>query len=81
LEQQNNTLQEKNLQLQEMWDKVKTLRGLLPIGANCKNVRNGKGYWQQVEAYIANYSEVEFTHGICPTCLKELYLNLYGQPQ
>ena len=76
LEQKNNALQEKNLQLQEALDKVKTLRGLLPICANCKKIRDDGGYWQQVEAYIADHSEAEFTHGICPTCMEKLYPDL-----
>jgi DNA-binding response OmpR family regulator len=80
LEQKNNALQEKNLQLQEALDKVKTLRGLLPICANCKKIRDDGGYWQQVEAYIADHSEAEFTHGICPACMEKLYSDLYSEP-
>jgi hypothetical protein len=47
---------------------VKTLRGIIPICASCKNIRDDKGYWHRVEAYITEHSEVGFTHGICPVC-------------
>jgi hypothetical protein len=50
---------------------VKTLSGLLPICSYCKNVRDDKGYWQQVEAYVADHSGAEFTHGICPDCYEK----------
>lgn len=60
--------------LQESLSQVKTLRGLLPICMHCKNVRDDKGYWRQLESYLKEYSpEVEFTHGLCPKCAKELY--------
>jgi hypothetical protein len=51
---------------------VKTLRGFLPICSSCKKIRNDKGYWQAVEQYITEHSEAEFTHGLCPDCLKKL---------
>jgi hypothetical protein len=54
--------------LQESLDKVKILSGLIPICAWCKKVRNDQGYWQQVEAYIAEHSDATFTHGICQEC-------------
>jgi hypothetical protein len=60
-------------QLQEALAQVKTLRGLLPICASCKKVRDDRGYWSQIETYIGNHSEAEFTHGICPECAKKLY--------
>jgi len=56
--------------------KVKTLSGLLPICANCKNIRDDKGYWSQIEVYIRDHSEAEFSHSICPECAKELYPDL-----
>jgi hypothetical protein len=57
--------------LEEAMSQVKTLQGYLPICAHCKSVRNDEGYWQQVEVYVREHSEAEFTHGICPDCLKE----------
>lgn len=52
---------------------VKCLTGLLPICASCKKIRDDTGYWQQVEIYIAEHSDVNFTHGICPDCIRKLY--------
>ena len=54
-------------------NEIKTLSGLIPICANCKNIRDDKGYWQQVEQYIKKHSEAEFSHSICPDCVSELY--------
>jgi PAS domain S-box-containing protein len=62
-------------ELQEAFTKVKTLSGLLPICASCKKVRDDKGYWNQIETYIRDRSEAEFSHGICPECMKKLYPN------
>jgi len=51
---------------------VKVLQGLLPICSYCKKIRNDKNYWQQVESYITEHSEVQFSHGICPACYEKL---------
>ena len=62
--------------IQELTDalaRVKTLAGLLPICASCKKIRDDNGYWQQVETYIQQHSEADFTHGICPECAQRLY--------
>jgi hypothetical protein len=63
--------------LQEALDKIKTLRGLIPICASCKNIRDDKGFWHHVESYVRDHSEAQFSHGICPTCMKKLYPNLH----
>jgi len=60
-------------QLREALSQVKTLSGLLPICASCKKIRDDKGYWNQIESYIRDHSEAEFSHGICPECVKKLY--------
>ena len=60
-------------ELQEALARVKLLSGLLPICASCKKVRDDKGYWNQIESYIREHSEVEFSHGICPECAEKLY--------
>ncbi len=52
---------------------VKTLRGILPICSHCKQIRDDKGYWSQVESYVREHTGVEFTHSICPQCMKENY--------
>lgn len=58
---------------------VKSLQGIIPICANCKKIRDDKGYWKQIESYLREHSEAEFTHGICPECTKELYPNFKRQ--
>jgi hypothetical protein len=62
-------------ELQNALAEVKTLSGLVPICANCKQIRDDKGYWTQVESYIQERSQARFTHGICPACMKKLYPN------
>jgi len=59
-------------------EEIKVLRGFLPICASCKKIRDDKGYWTQMEAYIRDHSEAEFSHGICPECAKKLYPELYS---
>ncbi|MGV1099496.1 PAS domain-containing protein [Thiovibrio sp. JS02] len=61
------------VELREALDNVKTLSGFLPICASCKRIRDDKGYWNQIEAYIRDHSEAQFSHGICPECVKKLY--------
>ncbi len=60
-------------ELKEAFSKIKQLSGMLPICSSCKKIRNDKGYWTHIEAYIRDHSEAEFTHGICPECFKKLY--------
>ncbi len=60
-------------ELQEALATIKTLRGLIPICAWCKQIRNDKGYWQTVERYIEEHSDAEFTHGICPECEQKFF--------
>jgi ligand-binding sensor domain-containing protein len=59
--------------VEEELARVKVLRGLLPICACCKKVRDDHGYWSQIESYIAEHSEADFSHGLCPDCVKEYY--------
>jgi len=65
--------------LQAALDKVNLLGGLLPICASCKKIRDDKGYWNQIESYIRDHSEAEFSHGICPDCAKKLYPEFYDK--
>ena len=60
-----------NTDLQSALDEVRTLRGILPICAWCKKIRDEQGNWHRLESYIKNHSEAEFTHGICPECAEE----------
>ena len=50
---------------------IKTLRGLVPICMYCKNIRDDAGFWQRVDVYVEEHSEAKFSHGLCPSCLKE----------
>lgn len=63
-------------ELQQALDEVKTLRGIIPICASCKKIRDDKGFWQQVEDYISFYSDAKFSHGICQDCAQKLYPDL-----
>ncbi len=63
-------------ELKQTLSEVKTLRGFLPICANCKKIRDDKGYWNQIEAYIRMHTDAEFSHSICPECAKILYPEL-----
>jgi hypothetical protein len=58
-------------ELQAALADVRTLRGLIPICAWCKKIRNDKGYWEQLEAYLMNHSEAKFTHWMCPDCARQ----------
>ncbi len=60
-------------QLRDSLSKVKLLSGLIPICSSCKNIRDDKGYWEQIELFIRDNSEADFTHSICPNCIKTLY--------
>ena len=55
--------------LQKALEKIHTLHGLIPICCSCKKVRDDKGYWQQVEVYVRDHSQAEFSHGYCPECM------------
>ena len=61
------------LDLQATMEEVKTLRGIIPICSSCKKIRSDAGIWHQIEVYIHDHSEAEFSHSICPECMKELY--------
>jgi hypothetical protein len=64
-----------NADLEAALAQVKTLSGLLPICAACKKIRDDRGYWHEVEVYVRDHTEAEFTHGICPDCMHRLYPN------
>ncbi|MFH2057414.1 MAG: PAS domain S-box protein [Pseudomonadota bacterium] len=59
--------------LKKALDEIKTLRGIVPICAGCKKIRDDKGFWKHVETYVQEHSHAQFSHGICPDCQKELY--------
>jgi hypothetical protein len=65
--------------LRKALDEVETLRGLLPICASCKKIRDDGGYWNTVEEYFSHRSKVDFSHTLCPDCIKMLYPDLWEQ--
>ncbi len=79
IERFNNVREKERLirELQEALENIKTLSGLLPICANCKDIRTDDGYWIQVESYLKSHSDLNFTHSICPVCAKKLYPDFY----
>lgn len=75
IDAENKIRAQKN-ELQKALSDIKRLRGILPICASCKKIRNDDGYWDQVEIYISEHSEAEFSHGLCPDCINKLYPDL-----
>lgn len=63
----------KNLQMERDAKEMRTLQGLIPICANCKKIRDDKGFWQKVEVYLEEHSKARFTHGLCEDCIQKLY--------
>jgi DNA-binding response OmpR family regulator len=66
-----DALSDKIEELRQALDQIKTLRGIIPICMFCKKIRNDQNSWQQLEAYIAEHSEADFSHGLCPECAEE----------
>jgi len=73
LESKNSELELKNRELTQALEEIKTLQGIIPICANCKKIRDDRGAWKQIENYIQSRSDAQFSHSICPKCIKELY--------
>ncbi len=65
--------------LQKALSEIKTLSGMLPICSSCKKIRDDKGYWNQIEAYIHEHSEAVFSHSLCPECAKKLYPEYFNK--
>jgi DNA-binding response OmpR family regulator len=65
------SLRTRNEALEDSLRTIRTLKGLLPICMYCKKIRDDQNYWQQIEAYISEHTGTDFTHGVCPECLKE----------
>ncbi len=68
-------------ELQDALNSIKTLKGLIPICASCKKIRSDEGYWQQIEEYIRDHSDAEFSHGLCPDCARKLYPAYYPEDE
>ncbi len=71
LEKYSAEIQEKNRQLRKALDEVRTLRGIIPICSYCKQIRNDRGLWEQIEEYVRQNSSAEFSHSICDSCLQK----------
>jgi len=67
-----------NAELQKALAEVKRLSGLLPICSACKKIRDDEGYWHQVEVYIRDHSDADFSHGLCPDCAQKLYPDYFS---
>ena len=63
-------------ELRNTQEQLTTLKGLIPICSSCKKIKNDEGLWQQLEEYISNHSEAQFSHGLCPDCVRTLYPDL-----
>ena len=81
LEQTKGNLESTNKELATALSNIKQLSGMLPICAACKKIRNDNGYWEQIEMYVRNHSEAQFSHGICPDCAEKLYPEFYSNPE
>ncbi len=64
-------------ELRQALEQIKTLKGIVPICSNCKRIRDDSGYCNQIEAYIREHSDAEFSHGICPECARKLYPEMH----
>lgn len=71
--QKSRELEKANLQLRKANETIKKLGGLIPICARCKKIRDDGGFWRQIEEYLREHADLEFTHGYCPDCAKALY--------
>ena len=80
LRRQQLELEEERRRLQQALDEIRTLRGILPICAYCKKIRDDKGYWSQVEKYVSDHTEAKFSHGICPACFEREMKGIEEEP-
>lgn len=81
LHQYSDEIDRKNKEFQEALDRVKTLSGLLSICSICKKIRNEKGKWENLEAYISDHSEALLSHGMCPDCIKQFYSEYFKKDE
>jgi transcriptional regulator with GAF, ATPase, and Fis domain len=74
----NHILGDKNRQLSDYLMEIQALRGLVSICSNCKSIRDNQGVWHPIEHYLINHPEADFTHALCPKCIKDLYPSFDG---
>ena len=73
IQKQMDDINNKNLQLKKQIEEIRNLKALIPICSSCKSIRDDNGYWESVEIYISKQTGSQFSHGICPDCMKKLY--------
>ncbi len=78
---QRRIIERKNAELEARIAEIRTLRGLIPVCARCRKVRDDEGLWQRVELYLRERTLAEFTHAICEACAGELYPELEGEEE
>jgi hypothetical protein len=74
-------LLQRNREIQSTLSEIKQLRGIIPICASCKKIRTDEGSWQQVEQYVQEHSDAEFSHGLCPDCVATFFSDIPGNGQ
>lgn len=74
-------LEKRNREVETALREIKTLRGLIPICATCKKIRNDEGLWERVEVYLEEHSEARFSHGLCKECARKVYLEFQAQKE
>jgi len=81
LRQLNQKLAERNRELEQAIEQIQTLRGLIPICASCKKIRDDEGYWQQLEVYLHEHTMADFSHSLCPECATKLYPDIFPKKE
>ena len=81
LEKANDSLQQRNEALEQALSQVKTLKGFIPICSVCHKIRNDTGYWHRLEEYVAQHTDAQLSHGICPDCMATQYPDVYDAIQ
>lgn len=77
IQKKNLELEQKTIALEKAHSEIRMLTGIIPICMHCKKIRDDKGYWNQLEKFITEHSEAQFSHGICPDCMTDLYSEFY----
>ena len=77
----HSELEARNTDLEKAMEEIRQLRGIIPICSYCKNVRSDDGFWQKVELYVESHSQAEFSHGICPDCLRKYYPDFQNEEE
>jgi len=79
IQKKNLALEQKNIALEKAHSEIRMLTGIIPICMHCKEIRDDKGYWNQIDKFITEHSEAQFSHAICPKCMKKFYSEFYEE--